>query len=57
MIGALVGFRVPGGLALVAVLTYRGFSFWLPTIPGVIAYLQVRRTVRGWQSGDAQGSP
>ena len=48
MIGALVGFGVPGGLALVAVLTYRAFSFWLPTVPGAIAYLQLRRTVRGW---------
>jgi uncharacterized membrane protein YbhN (UPF0104 family) len=50
MIGALVGFGVPGGLALVAVLTYRGFAFWLPTIPGAIAYLQLRRTVKGWQA-------
>ena len=50
MIGALVGFGVPGGLALVAVLTYRAFSFWLPTIPGAIAYLQLRRTVRGWKA-------
>jgi uncharacterized membrane protein YbhN (UPF0104 family) len=49
MIGALVGFGVAGGLALVAVLTYRAFSFWLPTIPGAIAYVQLRRTIRGWQ--------
>lgn len=53
MIGALVGFGVPGGLALVAVLTYRGFSFWLPTIPGAIAYLQLRRTVHDWRAAEA----
>jgi uncharacterized membrane protein YbhN (UPF0104 family) len=48
MIAALIGFGVPAGLALVAVLTYRAFSFWLPTIPGAVAYLQLRRTVQGW---------
>jgi len=48
MIGALLAFGVPGGLAVVAVLTYRGFAFWLPTIPGAIAYFQLRRTVARW---------
>lgn len=43
MIGALIGFGVDGGLALVAVLSYRAFSFWLPTVPGVIAYVQLLR--------------
>lgn len=49
MIGAFAAFGVDGGLALVAVLTYRGFTFWLPTLPGVIAYLQLRRTVERWR--------
>jgi uncharacterized membrane protein YbhN (UPF0104 family) len=48
MIGTFIAFGVDGNLALVAVLVYRGFSFWLPTIPGVIAYLQLRRTVARW---------
>ena len=26
-------------------LAYRAFSFWLPTIPGILAYVQLRRTV------------
>ena len=34
MIAALIGFGVPGGLAIAAVLSYRAFSFWLPTVPG-----------------------
>jgi uncharacterized protein (TIRG00374 family) len=50
MIGALIAFGVPGGLAVVSVLVYRGFSFWLPTIPGIIAYLQLRRTVARWRA-------
>jgi len=49
MIGAFAAFGVSGSLALVAVLTYRVFAFWLPTIPGIIAYFQLRRTVAGWR--------
>ena len=48
MIGAFLAFGVPGRLAVVAVLTYRAFAFWLPTVPGLLAYLQLRRTVREW---------
>jgi uncharacterized protein (TIRG00374 family) len=43
MIGALIGFGVGSSLAVVGVLTYRLLSFWLPVIPGVIAYLQLLR--------------
>ncbi len=52
MIGALVAFGVDFNLAVVAVLAYRGISFWLPTIPGAIAYLQLRRTVARWKQED-----
>jgi uncharacterized membrane protein YbhN (UPF0104 family) len=50
MIGAFAAFNVDAGLAVVAVLVYRGFTFWLPTVPGVIAYLQLRKTVERWRS-------
>jgi uncharacterized membrane protein YbhN (UPF0104 family) len=49
MIGAFIGLGVDGGLAVVAVLTYRAFAFWLPTIPGAIAFFQLRRTVARWR--------
>jgi putative heme transporter len=49
MIGALIAFGVPGGLAVVSVLSYRAFSFWLPTLPGALAYVQLRRTIKGWE--------
>ena len=49
MIGAFLAFDVAGGLAVVAVLTYRAIAFWLPTVPGVLAYLGLRRTVRAWE--------
>jgi uncharacterized membrane protein YbhN (UPF0104 family) len=49
MIGAFAAFDVPLNLAVVAVLAYRGIAFWLPTLPGTVAYLQLRRTVRRWR--------
>jgi uncharacterized protein (TIRG00374 family) len=49
MIGAFAAFNVDTGLAVVAVLAYRAFTFWLPTVPGVIAYLQLRKTVERWR--------
>jgi len=48
-IGAFAAFGVDVDLAIVAVLTYRGFAFYLPTIPGAIAYVQLRRTVARWR--------
>lgn len=48
MIGALVAFGVDAGLAVVAVLVYRAFVFWLPMLPGVVAYFQLLRTVERW---------
>lgn len=48
MIGAFVAFGVSGSLALIAVLVYRLVSFWLPSVPGAIAYFQLRRTVTRW---------
>jgi uncharacterized protein (TIRG00374 family) len=53
MIGALIAFDVDPGVAVVAVLVYRGFAFWLPTLPGAIAYLQLRRTVARWREDRA----
>jgi uncharacterized protein (TIRG00374 family) len=55
MIGALLAFGVDSGLALVAVLVYRAIAFWLPTIPGAIAYFQLRRTVNRWRDVAAAG--
>jgi uncharacterized protein (TIRG00374 family) len=48
MIGAFTAFGVDVELTVVAVLAYRAFAFWLPTLPGAVAYLQLRRTVQRW---------
>jgi uncharacterized membrane protein YbhN (UPF0104 family) len=50
IIAVLLGFGVGGGIAVLAVLTHRVFAFWLPTVPGGIAYLQLRRTVGRWEA-------
>jgi putative heme transporter len=55
MIGAFAAFGVNFNLALLAVLSYRAISFWLPTLPGALAYFQLRRTVARWR--DEQAHP
>jgi uncharacterized protein (TIRG00374 family) len=56
MIGAFTVFGVDVQVAIVAVLAYRAFSFWLPTLPGAVAYLQLRRTVQRWRTEAAPAS-
>jgi uncharacterized membrane protein YbhN (UPF0104 family) len=50
MIGAFSAFGVQPSLAVVSVLAYRAFAFWLPTLPGAVAYLQLRQTVHRWRT-------
>jgi len=57
MIGSFVAFGVDGSLAVLAVLAYRTISYWLPTIPGAIAYLRLRRQVADWRAGDSSAGP
>jgi uncharacterized protein (TIRG00374 family) len=49
MIGAFVLFGIPGAEVFAAVLTYRVIAFWLPIPPGIIAFFQLRTTVRRWE--------
>jgi uncharacterized membrane protein YbhN (UPF0104 family) len=55
MIGAFVAFGVDFNLSVLAVLSYRAISFWLPTLPGAVAYFQLRRTVARWRSEQTGG--
>jgi uncharacterized protein (TIRG00374 family) len=57
MIAALAGFGVDAGQAVVAVLLFRAVTFWLPMIPGVIAYFQLRRTVERWRRDRTASAP
>ena len=56
MIGAFAAFGVDFNLSVLAVISYRGISFWLPTLPGAIAYLQLRRKVAQWREEEDDGS-
>ena len=49
------GVRRDAELSVVAVLAYRAFAFWLPTLPGAVAYLQLRRTVQRWDAAPGLG--
>ncbi len=59
MIGAFIAFGVNGSTAVLAVLAYRIISFWLPILPGSIAYLQLRgcgrQVARAERTGRADG--
>lgn len=57
MIGAFIAFGVSGSTAVLAVLAYRIISFWLPILPGSIAYLRLRSAVAHWQEADAGEAP
>jgi uncharacterized protein (TIRG00374 family) len=45
MIAAFLAFGVRGQLAVLAVLGYRTISYWLPTLPGAVAYWRLRRSL------------
>jgi putative heme transporter len=47
MISAFLAFGVQQQLAVLAVLAYRTISYWLPTIPGALAYWRLRGSFRG----------
>lgn len=49
MIAAFAACGVPVSQTLLAVLTYKAISTWLPVVPGAVAYLQLRRTVAAWR--------
>jgi len=48
MIGTFVLFGLPGSEVFAAVLVYRLIAFWLPIPPGIVAFVQLRRTVARW---------
>src|SRR4051812_14255902 len=49
MLAALAAFGVDPSLAVLAVLAYRFFAFWLPIAPGAVAWISLRRTVARWE--------
>jgi uncharacterized protein (TIRG00374 family) len=50
LIGAFVVFGLPQEEVFVSVLTYRVIAFWVPIPPGIVAFFQLRKTVRRWEA-------
>jgi uncharacterized protein (TIRG00374 family) len=53
MVATYAAFGVDLSLATAAVLAYRVFAFLMPTIPGVIAFIRLRKTAAVWQEENA----
>jgi uncharacterized protein (TIRG00374 family) len=49
MIGAFVLFGMPTSVVFPTVLAYRVIAFWLPIPPGIVAFVQLRKTVARWE--------
>jgi len=49
MIGAFVLFGIPEETVFPAILIFRLVAFWLPIPPGIVAFFQLRKTVRRWE--------
>jgi uncharacterized protein (TIRG00374 family) len=54
LIGTFVLFDLPSSSVFAAVLTYRLIAFWLPIPPGIVAFLQLRKTVAHWEEERAR---
>jgi uncharacterized protein (TIRG00374 family) len=48
MVGAFAASGVDAGLALLAVIAYQLISTYLPAVPGIGAYVSLRRRMRDW---------
>jgi uncharacterized membrane protein YbhN (UPF0104 family) len=56
MIGALIALGTAAPVTIAAVVVYRLISCWLPTIPGLAAYLQLRRRMRDWEAAQDEAA-
>ena len=52
MIGAFVLFGIPEDTVFPAILVFRMILFWMPIPPGIVAFVQLRKTVHHWEEGE-----
>jgi uncharacterized protein (TIRG00374 family) len=52
MVGAFAASGVDAGLALLAVVSYQLISTYLPALPGLASYLDLRRHMRSWEADE-----
>jgi uncharacterized protein (TIRG00374 family) len=55
LVAITVGFGAPRATAVIAVLGYRVVNYWLPLLPGALAYLRLRLSLNA--TGQAKPSP
>jgi putative heme transporter len=56
MIGSFIALGIGASAAVVAVLAYRSLSFWLPTLPGIAAYMGLRRDLDGVTASSSEAA-
>jgi len=56
MIGAFLLFGIPSSIVFPAVFAFRIIGFWLPIVPGVIGYFQLRRLVAEWAEDESRSA-
>jgi uncharacterized protein (TIRG00374 family) len=49
LLGAFALFGVHGSPVFASILLYRILAFWLPIPPGIVSFLQLRKTVQRWE--------
>lgn len=57
MVGAFAASGVDAGFALLAVIAYQLISTYLPAVPGLGAYVGLRRRMRDWTAPDDEPEP
>ena len=50
MVGAFAASGVHAGFALVAVVAYQLISTYLPALPGLLGYVDLRRRMKTWEA-------
>jgi uncharacterized protein (TIRG00374 family) len=57
MVGAFAACGVDAGLALVAVVSYQVISTYLPALPGLASYVDLRHRMKSWDAAAAGPEP
>jgi len=57
LVAITVGFGAPRATAVLAVLGYRLVNYWLPLLPGGVAYLRLRLNLKKAGQGKSSGPP
>jgi hypothetical protein len=57
LVAITVGFGAPRATAVIAVLGYRVVNYWLPLLPGAVAYLRLRLSLNAGGKARPSGPP